>query len=417
LIWTIFIIAISLIIIDSDLFRTILISPKVSRLRSVAERNHSHRVIDLGYDCISLAILRRHLPSLKRLVVSGAAGDIQDGSRRRGKFSLAELALGWEGGLRYLVKKEFSVVKAIQTATELLDAESLAVLLTSPQPLFSTDEIIKFSVCGGHSTLLSVINTSAFRPLSNPQSAESISAMVVSEFKRRRIKLRDLAIENLPPYNLGELGLGKHTFLDANVVSTYAHLAQVTVIPEELDCRVSPYEFDSRLPELTLLNALYEGGFKATDIPDTSGHTPLFRALSRVAARDAFRFSCQPVYEVATWFLEHGASPESSKSEGQRGPGSEWPTALFYLALLTGDHQFLGVREYFSQGTSARLLRTLHLVRDSCVCFCGQSGCLPTHLLSRNHSVRGCDCTLLSRDRREMESSVRRHLFRSWVRA
>ncbi|KAB5576263.1 hypothetical protein GE09DRAFT_619905 [Coniochaeta sp. 2T2.1] len=275
------------------------------------------------------------------------------------------LATDWPDGLRRLVAANYPVAGALQRADE--HVHLLSILLDSPQPIFSAKLDFRFSLlyC----------------------TAPEMSDIILDELRKRRTALRDLAIQFLSPNVQKELGISKEEMLDANAEAVFHRLKQVTDVPDALDCWVSPYHMlDWDYATCKHLDKFHDAGFRAVDIPDAEGYTPLQIWLE-----------CQPMssaHDVLYWLLSRGAKPEWASMLDPEDV--RYYTVLSHLALKWRVVCMQHVRHVSNlfkafENYSDIVPATLHMVRDGCPCFCGTGGCLPIHLLWRCNSRR-CDC-------------------------
>ncbi|OIW32736.1 hypothetical protein CONLIGDRAFT_277018 [Coniochaeta ligniaria NRRL 30616] len=339
-------------------------------LKRLLVQRHPEIAEGMDFDDFEMAVLRKSLPGVEHLVaLELKKAQLLD--RRHRPFDLTELALGWDIGLRYLVLAKYPVRRAVESACALQDHQSLSILLETPRDIFSAELFYSSSAA-----LNSAVRWEDQRAFDT----------VVEELRRRRAWLKAMALRHVPRSRHKELGLNEEIMLDVTAEATYSHLKQVIAVPEALECWISPYYLARTHICLStyFLEALYEGGFKAIDIPDNDDNTPLFQILTREIL--------QPDFEWLPWFLSRGAKPEREL----RDPDDfRWPTMLFYLALA--------VRRRWMFTSIAPLLRAckkasvyveaeLHSVTDGCVCLCGSDGCLATHFIWRCNA-HGCWCS------------------------
>lgn len=213
-----------------------------------------------------------------------------------------------------------------------------------------------------------------FRESSKSQN-HAIQQIVVSEFKKRRLRLINLFLYTFGEDSLEKMGMNITKAMGEDAISVYNQLQKRISIPEALDCcqMASPYHLPPT-PTLSILESIYNAGFVAVGTKDGAGVTPLIQILSqneRIAYYDGSE-------ELAEWFIKHGAAPENDIV-------GDWPSILFFLAISGS----FGINDMDSVGSHhARIAaRELHLKADSCDCFCSTNGCLPTHLLFRCHNT------------------------------
>jgi len=313
------------------------------------------------------------MSDLKRLIAQGPGQGLCHEPRSRPDLTV--MALTWPAGLRCLVAANFPVANALIAALALEDMEPLSILLETPRPIFSAS-------CEKAANQAPLLAAHVYRR----EDFEPKAGMILAEFVRRRNSLKRLAVRCLSSHQQAELGINDHDILDANAEATYRSLEQVTTVSESLDCCRSPYHVISGPCQWSTkdLDRFYDAGFKAVDLPDRNGLTPLLWAAA------AFRNS----QDVVLWFLVRGARPEWDGIPDVRG--MRYPNIVFYLALSYRFHRTLHsfhTGAYFASWNQVRDWVPLHLhtVSDGCTCACGTDGCLAIHLLWRcNHSRCWC---------------------------
>jgi hypothetical protein len=374
---------------------------KVSLFSCTDKVSDVDRVTGLGYDDFEIAVLRRSIADVKRLAAleQNKPPKSYDGPTLSSKkLDPLELALGWDLGLRYLVLANHLVSdNVLHQICDVGDAHSLSIVLQTLRPIFSPnlDRYESFLYCAAESR--DIVDIAMFR-------------LVLDELKRRRIELRELAMRHLTLEKQRQLGIFDESVLDANAKSTYDCLSLVMEVPEALDCWPSPYHYIPYDSTTTFLNAIFEAGFKAVDIPDENGYTPLFCFLDQgYGTDDTWQLTLK-------WFLSRGARPTM---DAARCENDKWPTVLFYVALwLMGYYSATGVVQDGASETCNEVSKfvphQVHGVSDGCVCFCSYGGCLPSHLLrvccGRDEGY-SCQCSILN------ENIDRHCLLRLWATA
>lgn len=353
---------------------------------------------DLGYNPLSLEILRRSLEGVKALSRKQQIPynrTIDAGSSRPDYVSLA---LDWPEGLGHLVRMAYNPFGAIRTAFQTTDDKSLSVLCTTCYPLFAATDP-QFFGSSDWRTFKPLWLFTAAVTVGYRASTHTLISVAVREFKRRRDDLKALALEHLMLADQAKYDLLSEAPLDARAPEVFEALTNTTKVPVSLDCcsMASAYDFEIESTRgvpiaLALLNMLYDSGFKAVDLPNTKGHTPLF-VFCTLAINHVLDFKLiDDFLEVFIWFLRRGASP-TFRPATRSSNDPPWPNILFYLAALVNSCNYRRLMVSWAEPTRIQL-QLDYSDTDGCICFCSEAGCLPPKLLwACGHMPASKDCS------------------------
>lgn len=270
-----------------------------------------------------------------------------------------ELALGWTEGLQFLVDQGCHVGRAFYMANKLHDYESVSILLSSRNGIFS----LNYNKRLGWEQVESTIMETALYD-------GGTWYLAANELWQRRNELIRFLTNT---FNLDSQYL--EDILESVKITDSLHdqlIDKATNLPNRLkylDSR-SPYGLlivNSRF-DLDRYNILYDIGFVNLQELSEYGLPPLaelcyyyFNEFDEPAVPDPSVW-----FRIASWFVERGAHPDFS-------PYLRWPHLQFYAALAT----YFGGQE--NSGVFGIYKSTL--VTDFCECACSSKGCIPPFLL------------------------------------
>ncbi|KAK1725834.1 uncharacterized protein BDZ83DRAFT_277453 [Colletotrichum acutatum] len=208
--------------------------------------------------------------------------------------------------------------------------------------------------------------------------------------RSRRQRFLQLAAVVLREDELECARSGHPGLLDRSADWICAQLERKTVIPPALDCcHGSPYHIrfikNQALEErvvhaLDISQCLYAAGFVDVDVPDRSGHTPLFQNIKDYNKKNQNDGQWLICMDLATWFITRGAEAVNKNPEG-------WPNIVYYLALALPERRFGTVGSVNEDLRALSSDAKLHISTDGCDCFCSTAGCLPSRLIFRGQRV------------------------------
>ena len=337
-----------------------------------------------GYGLLERAIVHRSLDQTKHalLMEKSLARSF------KGKLSPLELAIGWPKGLRMLLEVGFDAFGALRLSIDMGD-------LTSTQILLDFSNFPEDSVAGWSQVMHDLTSS----------SDQEIRQFVIQSLRARRQALSKLATKTLPKDDLLDLGLLNEKTLDVAALKVYQRLLERSV---NVPLKLNPASGFSRkgshltvyhsvfsvgsLPDIGLLDCLFENGFECIDALNEEWNTPLLM-MCRKSTRN--RLGKKTILLV-DWLLSKGACPKFSFTNSN-------PNIIFYLATCLARNMRDSSQDY------DKYLRCLirrsasqcsPLDSDSCQCYCSYSGCLPFHNFWRcgNLFIDHQICRLISRD-------------------
>lgn len=295
---------------------------------------------------------------LREVLQSGAA----NANHRIEGYSLLELAVGWDEGVRILLEFGADASKV-----------DLKNCLYEPFEANGSDFVeyaysIKPLLQGG------CILTSGI--LSECRSAK-VRSLLIDEYAMRRRKLHSVTQSCLPPGSFFEsLGLGgSDALLDVHAFRVYRELIRNAWLVDPylksyLACEDDEPVYHQTCYNLDAWDDLYLAGFRDIDVPDSRGLTPLM--------------FCGLAYDfkeiAAIWLVDKGATLSTklpfSKTTIAHLLGSRVTENIYYQILWARIHQ---------EGSLQELIKTIDerkdsiflipSVQDCCICACCEGGC------------------------------------------
>ncbi|KAK5663404.1 hypothetical protein OQA88_3833 [Cercophora sp. LCS_1] len=284
------------------------------------------------------------------------------------KFSILELALGWEEGLCLLVQLDLCPIYALYTVSLGVhnDLGTLRILLATDSPIYTA----MGNLCSaGHGPYFGYDQNEhmwLFRAVLHTASTNDRQDLrtrtleaLARDLQRRRRDLNDLAEEVLSLEEGLDFRLSPGQTLDIGAFDVFnAMVSSNTGIPPRLDCcrMGSVYGSIMGSDRVHLLDTFYELGFWDVSTPNYLGRTPIQRHVSSF-----FRYSLRRRYAeefkvILFWLLRRGASPRLDPYSNSR----RWPTVLFYFAA------FIPYMSLVSNYWTRFGFRELHLETDQC---------------------------------------------------
>ncbi|KAH6987194.1 hypothetical protein EDB80DRAFT_731502 [Ilyonectria destructans] len=324
-------------------------------------------VLGMGNSRIHSAVLRRSEEDVRSIIALNAY-DLETII----PHPLA-LAVGWPTGLKIFLELGIETSAAIIAAITQEDVESLELLLDHGCPIFPQG-------CSEDNTCNNLFQYSlAIR------SPLPIISILAGEIAKRRQRLYELALENLPEVwlqTVREIREGASgSVLDYQAEAVFQQLHQIgTKNIQNLypGTQVTIYHHDGitfRIAEI-----LYEAGFHDLDIADEEGRTPMMNTISRSSNRDEFR--------LILWYLRKGADPCRIPWRGLDLLRLFAQKAKYFLSSEVWDQPALS--RYNAFGVFVRLYQANGVKdTDGCSCWCNSVGFIPVAAVLDQRGEKG----------------------------
>jgi hypothetical protein len=273
------------------------------------------------------------------------------------------LAIGWTAGVNILLEAGADPFRA--TLDAIGREDEVTIKLTLPQcPIFSL-RIWSYSKSAVNCSILSYTLWTG--------SSRNIVRLIVERLAEDRRQLVQLARRSLPDRQLRCLGLSRRngdlSSLPGNEDSIVAALSQngIEIPPKIVPCPYSTVYHDENMT-VYVANELWAHGFRAIDMPDAWGCTPLL-----LACGDPMRDK-----EIICWYLEKRAVSLDFDRLRIR-------SCLHVAAATFLVHGCRALHEKYIESLNFACGPTL---KDSCNCYCSSGGCLPVNLLLKRWETK-----------------------------
>lgn len=351
---------------------------------------------DYGCSPLSLAVIRRDLSTMKRILSQHCSLDGIHGD----PHSPLSFSVGWPEGMRYLLEAGADPSTAIHPAVFFGDEEAVEILLEYDCAIYR-DYTVQYPVQSAwHSpfegdarrapvdsvleySLWSYLYSNGWDRCPKISNMPSIRKRIIDYIAESRKKLGELARSKLPRSEWGKLGCDGDVVVDQTAASIVKRLQQlgVAITRRMLSGRYKTV-YHMRYLDSATAEFLYEAGFQDFDVEDEHGCTPLLLCCTGMLHKESLD-SGDP---LPSWYLEHGVSLHTPVSIGK----------TTHLHLLARRYRYYLRRYHPSNENFPRLAETFrHLASlvnltspDDCRCLCSSLGCLPSTILLKAQSIR-----------------------------
>ena len=222
-------------------------------------------------------------------------------------------------------------------------------------------------------------------------SSEAIGGRLVEALVARRVCLRELALDSLPPDKARSFGLFSDAILDEKSHDVCLALkARKINIPEALAVPIRSSVYHFRSLSLECAQRLYDMGFKDVEIFDEDGLTPLMSNLRPKYSIPTDYNKAINSLKLKAWLISKGANLYVTAKSPQGSDVNPNATAAHFLGSKIGEFDAKGV---FWGGyppydpVISSLCTTLCSISklDVCRCGCSSTGCSPITMVFKGY--------------------------------